>query len=109
VTVWAIFLPKVEYSLYFHTKKEFTENIKLHQSNNEVAIPENAAVCWFEKLYYYNGTHCTKGGGGVSPQTCLHEQVFLQNAPHLYTLLQISLEILLTAQFRNGKTAVIGQ
>ncbi|XP_060861941.1 folate transporter 1-like [Metopolophium dirhodum] len=43
VTIWAFFLPKVEYSLYFHTKKEFTENIKLHQSNNEVAIHENAA------------------------------------------------------------------
>jgi len=56
VTIWAFFLPKVEHSLYFHTK-EYTENIQLHQSDNKViAIPENATVCYFEKLYYYNGS-----------------------------------------------------
>ncbi|XP_022173912.1 folate transporter 1-like [Myzus persicae] len=43
VTIWAFFLPKVKHSLYFHTKKEFRENIQLHQSDNEVTIPENAA------------------------------------------------------------------
>lgn len=42
VTVWALFLPKVEHSLYFHRDTELTENNKCQ--SNDIAVFENAPV-----------------------------------------------------------------
>jgi len=44
VTIWALFLPKVEHSLYFHRNKESTETHKCQYQSNEITIPENALV-----------------------------------------------------------------
>lgn len=45
VTVWALFLPKVEHSLYFHrNNKESTDNNKCEYQSNDITIPENAPV-----------------------------------------------------------------
>jgi len=49
VTLWSLFLPKVEHSLYFHRNKELTVNIQRHQSNG-VAIDDNVSVSHFEKV-----------------------------------------------------------
>lgn len=50
MTIWALFLPKVKHSLYFHRNKESTVNSEFDQSVG-VTINENTGVSMNIILY----------------------------------------------------------
>lgn len=46
VTIWALFLPKVNHSLYFHRNKELSEDYKIQHQLNGITVPDDAYVSY---------------------------------------------------------------